>query len=141
MGLVLPSSQKLTLSLLVAIIFEVVHFRMYAPFPAFLPFCRCILTVLFVRVFIYARDSTSITSVVAKSRAFIFILNWGNTESRVGGGRHSCCFWSKNPYGKRKGEMVRCRDAAGSSLVSKVLDESLAHLYAVYVKCQRNMRN
>jgi hypothetical protein len=46
-GLVLPSGQKTTLGLLATITFEVVPFRAYAPFPALLPFLKCILDVVF----------------------------------------------------------------------------------------------
>jgi hypothetical protein len=43
----LPSGQKLTLSLLATIAFEVVPYRVYAPFPALLPLLKCILEVVF----------------------------------------------------------------------------------------------
>jgi hypothetical protein len=44
---VLPSGQKVTLGLLATINFEVVPFRAYTPFPALLPFFKCILEVMF----------------------------------------------------------------------------------------------
>jgi hypothetical protein len=44
---VLPSGHKLTLCLLATITLEVVPFRAYAQFPAFLPFFKCILEVVF----------------------------------------------------------------------------------------------
>jgi hypothetical protein len=45
-GLVQPSGQKLTLSLLVSITLEVVLFRACAPFPALQQFVKCILEVV-----------------------------------------------------------------------------------------------
>jgi hypothetical protein len=42
----LPSGQKLTLGLLATITLEVVPFCTYAPFPAFLPFFKCVLVVV-----------------------------------------------------------------------------------------------
>jgi hypothetical protein len=44
---VLPSEQRLTLSLLPTVTLEVVPLRTYAPFPALLPLFKCILQVLF----------------------------------------------------------------------------------------------
>jgi hypothetical protein len=42
----LPSGQKLTLGILATVTLEVVPFREYAPFPALLPFFKCILEVV-----------------------------------------------------------------------------------------------
>jgi hypothetical protein len=41
------ADQKLTLVLVAAITLEVAPFRAYAPFPALLPFLKCVLEVLF----------------------------------------------------------------------------------------------
>jgi hypothetical protein len=46
-GTDLPSGQKLTLSLLAIITLEIVPFRVYIPFPAFLPFFKCTLGFVF----------------------------------------------------------------------------------------------
>jgi hypothetical protein len=43
----MPSGQKLTLGLVATITLEVLSFRAYAPFPAILPFFKCILDVVF----------------------------------------------------------------------------------------------
>jgi hypothetical protein len=41
------SGQELTLSLLATIMIEIVSFRSYEYFPTLLPFCKCILQVMF----------------------------------------------------------------------------------------------
>jgi hypothetical protein len=46
---VLPTGQKLTLGLLVTIILKAVPFLTYAPFPALLPFFKCILELVFCK--------------------------------------------------------------------------------------------
>jgi hypothetical protein len=45
LGMVLPSGQKLTLGLLATI--DLVPFCIYAPFPALLPFSKCMLEIMF----------------------------------------------------------------------------------------------
>jgi hypothetical protein len=74
---------------------EVVHFRAHLPFPALLPFLKCILEVVFCFMLSTVCDSASITSVVSKWRPFSFIFNWG--KSTVGGRRQAYCFGKKIP--------------------------------------------
>jgi hypothetical protein len=69
--------QKIILGLLAIITLEAVPFRSYAPFPALLPFFKCILEVMF---FGDACDSALIASIVSQWRPFSFSFNWGNRK-------------------------------------------------------------
>jgi hypothetical protein len=116
-GLVLPSGQKLTLGTLVTITIEVVPFRSYAPFPALLPFFKCIQKVVFCEGvhhrLRFCHDHLSCVKMVA----FQFYLQSGRQKSRLRG--QSYCFWSKIPWSKRKCGTVRCRHARASYFVDK----------------------
>jgi hypothetical protein len=81
---VLPSSQKLTLRLLVTITLEVVPFLENALFSKLLPFLNVSWTLCPVRAFSIACDSASVTSVVLEWRPFSFIFNQPNKE-KLGG--------------------------------------------------------
>jgi hypothetical protein len=63
---VLPSGQKLTLSLLATTTLEVVYFRENALFSELLPFLIVSWTLCSVRVFSIASDSASFTSLVSE---------------------------------------------------------------------------
>jgi hypothetical protein len=89
-----------------------------------------------VRVFSTDCDSASITPV----EPFSFIFNQGNRESRVGGGRQSCCFWSEVPWWERKCEMMRFHDATATPFVAKVQIKVL-HLYTVTIKRHSSIHN
>jgi hypothetical protein len=56
-------------------------------------------------------------------------------------GRQPRCFWSQIPWGKRKCEKVRCRDATASSFSAQVREEVFAHFYTVAVNRHSSMRN
>jgi hypothetical protein len=89
----LPSGQKLTLGLLATITLEVLTSRAYAEYPVLLPFLNASWKSCSVRVYGTACDSASITSLVSNG-GLSDLSSVGETEkSRVGGGRHSCCFW------------------------------------------------
>jgi hypothetical protein len=49
-ALVLTSSQEQILGLLATITSDVVPFRVYAPFPAHLPYLKCVLEVAYVKM-------------------------------------------------------------------------------------------
>jgi hypothetical protein len=108
---VLPSWHKLTFGLLATITLQVVPFRAYSPFPAFLPSFKCILEVVFCEGVQYR---LRFNSIVSKWRPFSFIFNrrnqrkaeWTENDGHV-------VFGQKFP-GEKESETVRFRDITAS---------------------------
>jgi hypothetical protein len=80
---VLPSGQKLTLGLLATFTLKVVPYCTYAPFPALLPFFKCILQVVFCES-VQHGHSASITSIVSKQQPYTVIFYRRNREKSPG---------------------------------------------------------
>jgi hypothetical protein len=92
------SGQKLILGLLATITLKVVPFHAYSPFPALLPFFKCILESWSVRVFGTACNSASSCVKMAASQ---FCLQQGK-QRKVGGGLQSYCFLVKSSLVKKE---------------------------------------
>jgi hypothetical protein len=88
---------------------------------------KLILGLCSVRVFsAFCLVHVSCVKIVALQ----FLSSIAVTEKyRVGGGRQSCCFWSKIPWWKRKCKTARCRDTTASSFAVKVLGRILPHIF------------
>jgi hypothetical protein len=120
-------SKKLTFGLLATISLEVVRFCTYAPFPALLPFFKCILEVVFCKgVQRRSRFCLNHLSCI-KMAAFQFYLQSGK-QTKVG------WVWLKIPWLKRKCGMVHCHDATASSFVTNVQGKIFTHFHAVAIK-------
>jgi hypothetical protein len=135
---VLPSGQKLTLSLLAIIALEVVPFRAYAPFPARLPFLNASLEVVFCEGVQHRLQFCLDHLIYIKMAALHFHLQSVKQKSKMSMGRQSCCFLVKKIPGV---EMVRFRDATATSFVAKVRGEVFAHFHAVAIKRHSSMWN
>jgi hypothetical protein len=90
---VLPSGQKLTLSLLATITLKVVPFHVYdvyAPFPVLLPFLKCILEVVFCETVQHCLQFCRSHLNCVKMGAFQVYLQLGEQRKvgRVGEGSH-----------------------------------------------------
>jgi hypothetical protein len=81
----LPSGQKLTLGLLATIALEIVPFLTYAPFPALLPFFKCILEVVFCEGVQHRLRFCLLHLGSIKMAAFHFYLQlvWATDDSHV----------------------------------------------------------
>jgi hypothetical protein len=97
LGAVLPSSQKLTLTLLAIVALEVVLFSEYALFPAVLPFLKYILEIVFGEgvqhrlLFCLGHLSCD------KMTSFSFIIIVETEKSKMGGHHGHVVFGNKNP--------------------------------------------
>jgi hypothetical protein len=84
LGLLLPSDQKLTLSLLATVTLEVVPFLAYASFPMLPTFFKCILGVVFYEV-VKRRVQFSFDHFNCVKMAVSTSI-WETEKSMVGGG-------------------------------------------------------
>jgi hypothetical protein len=100
MDLVLLSGQKLTLSLLATITLKVVSFRAYAPFPALLPFLKCILDVVFRKGIQHRLRFCLDYLYCVKLATFHFYLQSGKHKSTVVGNNSHVAFGERFPCGK-----------------------------------------
>jgi hypothetical protein len=114
--------------------------RAYAHFPALLPIFKCIPEVVFCEGVQHRPRFCLYLLTCVKMAAFLPSIEEAE-DSRVCGGRQSCCFRSKIPWRKRRCKTVRCRDATTSSFDAKVRWEVFAHFHAVIVESHSNVPN
>jgi hypothetical protein len=76
-----------------------------------------------------------------KMVSFQFHVQLGKQKKVGWVGKTVMLIWSKISWWKNKCDTVCCRDAAASSLVTKIQGEIFAHFYAVAVICHSSMQN
>jgi hypothetical protein len=102
METVLPSGQKLTLSLLATINFDVVPFRVHVLFPALLTIFKSIMEDVFCDSVQHRLRFCLDHNTCVKTVAFQFILNWGNREKYAGWGMTVMLHLVKNSLVKKE---------------------------------------